>query len=366
MNTPLGRVAYPYPSQYAPARSAAYRRSAALAACLIAAILAATGLAARQVPSTDPLAVARILAAKYPAQPIMSYIPALSWSNSMRLSTLTGEPRWRENALKDIEAFTSGRTPAIAEPYRLTSFAGAQAFADAAAMTGIKDAGALAQKVANFIVPANPDDVIRFATGWTDDMFMATSVLARTGNGAAVGKLLLTYAGKLQRPDGIYIHAVDGPHAWGRGNGFALLGVTEALTHLPETWSDRPRVLEIYRKHVAAMAKLQSDDGSWRQVVDEPTSYRELTVTAMTTAAIARGVRLGWIDRATYEPIVARGWTAVAARVNPDGTVRNVCSGTGVGPTKEYYLNRPEVNGADDRGGAMALLASIEVAMLKR
>ena len=55
----------------------------------------------------------------------------------------------------------------------------------------------------------------------------------------------------------------------------------------------------------------------------------------MTTAAMARGVRLGWIDRATYEPIVNRGWNAVAARVNPDGTVRDVCSGTGVGPTKD-------------------------------
>lgn len=335
-------------------------------AALAVVVAAGQIAAARQAASTDPLAIARILAGKYPAQPIMSYIPALSWSNSMRLSTLTGEPQWREKALKDIEAFTSGRTPAIAEPYRLTSFAGAQAFADADEIAGNKDAGVLARKVADFIVPQSPDEVIRFATGWTDDMFMASSVLSRTGNAAAVSKLLTTYAGKLQRPDGIYIHAANGPFAWGRGNGFALLGVTEALTHLPASWSDRARVLEIYRKHVAALAKLQAEDGSWRQVVDEPTSYHELTVTAMTTAAMARGVRLGWIDRATYEPIINKGWTAVAARVNPDGTVKNVCSGTGVGPTKEYYLNRPEVNGADDRGGAMALLASIEVELLRR
>ena len=33
-----------------------------------------------------------------------------------------------------------------------------------------------------------------------------------------------------------------------------------------------------------------------------------------------------------------RGWQAVAARVNADGTVKDVCSGTGAGPTKEYYL----------------------------
>ena len=322
-----------------------------------------------QAPATEPLAVARILAAKYPAQPIMSYIPALSWSGSVRLSDLTREPQWRDKALKDIQAFVSGQTPAIAEPYRLTSLAGALAFADAAALAGDAAAGALAQKVAQHMLPQNDGEVIRFATGWTDDMFMAASVLSRVGSGAhgaVVGKLLTSYAGKLQRPDGLFIHAANGPHAWGRGNGFALLGLTEALTHLPADWSARPRVLEIYRQHVAALAKHQSDDGSWRQVVDEPASYRELTVTAMTTAALARGVRLGWIDRSTYLPIIERGWSAVAARVNPDGTVRDVCSGTGAGETKDYYLNRPVVNGADDRGGAMALLAAIEMVTLRR
>ena len=156
------------------------------------------------------------------------------------------------------------------------------------------------------------------------------------------------------------------PHAWGRGNGFALLGLTEALTHIPANWADRPRVLEIYRRQSKALATHQSDDGSWRQVVDEPSSYRELTVTAMTVAALARGVTRGWIDHDTYEPIINRGWAAVAARVNADGTVKDVCSGTGAGPTKEYYLNRPVVNGADDRGGAMALLAAIEMETMRR
>jgi rhamnogalacturonyl hydrolase YesR len=218
------------------------------------------------------------------------------------------------------------------------------------------------------MLPTSGDQVVQYATGWTDDMFMASAVLSRAGTVdmvATVGKLLTTYAGKLQRPDGIFIHAVDGPHAWGRGNGFALLGLTEALTYLPQSWSDRARVLEIYRKHVSALVKLQSDDGSWRQVVDEPTSYRELTVTAMTTAALARGVRLGWIDQATYVPVINRGWSAVAARVNADGTVRDVCSGTGAQATKDYYMNRPAINGADDRGGAMALLAAIEVQLMR-
>ena len=223
------------------------------------------------------------------------------------------------------------------------------------------------------MLPDRPEDDVKFTTGWTDDMFMAGAVLSRSGREPrnVLRRMLKMYANKLQRPDGLFVHAESGPHAWGRGNGFALLGVTEALTHLPESWeampeswATRPQVLEIYRRHIAALAKHQADDGSWRQVVDEPTSYRELTVTAMTTAALARGIARGWIDRKTYEPLMNRGWQAVAARVNADGTVKDVCSGTGAGPTKEYYLNRPVVNGADDRGGAMALLAAIEMANL--
>ena len=317
----------------------------------------------------DPLAIARVLAAKYPAQPIMSYIPALAWSGSLRLSALTGEPQWRDKAMKDMQPFITGETPAIAEPYRLTSLAGHLALADAGRLDNNDAARGRALVAAAFVMARPSAEGFRFATGWTDDMFMLSSVISRTATAeqaAQLGTLLTTYANKLQRPDGLFIHAPDGPHAWGRGNGFALLGVTEALTHLPNSWPDRARVLEIYRTHVKAMAARQSDDGSWRQVVDEPTSYRELTVTAMTVAALARGIAGGWIDRATYEPILDRGWKAVAARVMADGTVRDVCSGTGAGPTKEYYLNRPVVNGADDRGGAMALLAAIEVETLRR
>ena len=316
----------------------------------------------------DPLAIARVLAARYPAQPIMSYIPALSWSGSLRLSALTGEPQWRDKAMKDMQPFITGETPAIAEPYRLTSLAGHLALADAGRLDNNDAARGRALVAAAFMTAEAPAVGFRFATSWTDDMFMLSSVLSRTATAewaSRLGTMLTTYANRLQRPDGLFIHAADGPHAWGRGNGFALLGVTEALTHLPVGGST-PALLNIYRTHVAALVKHQSDDGSWRQVIDEHTSYRELTSTAMIVAALSRGVARGWIDRTAYQPIIDRGWQAVAARVMADGTVRDVCSGTGAGPTKEYYLNRPVVNGADDRGGAMALLAAIEVETLRR
>src|ERR1700688_4707971 len=157
-----------------------------------------------EVPERSPLDIAKVLAARYPAQPIMSYIPALSWSGSFRLAALTGEDRWRDKPRRDMQAFLSGVTPAIAAPYQLASLAGHLAFADAGTLDGNAAAAALAQKAADFILPQSTDEAVRFPRKWTDDMFMAASVLARVGAttkdpkyGAAAGHLLTSYAESL-------------------------------------------------------------------------------------------------------------------------------------------------------------------------
>jgi rhamnogalacturonyl hydrolase YesR len=347
--------------------------------CLAGTVLVARQPATNPSPAFDPdrarpLDVARVLAARYPENPIMSYIPGVAWSASLRLAQLTGEEKWKEKPRRDMQPFIAGEKPAIASPYQLTSLAGHLAFADLARADGNTAASALATKAADFIIAESADDLVKFRRQWTDDMFMAGALLSRVAAtepsgagryGAVLGRMLTSYAATLQRPDGIFIHAKEGPHAWGRGNGFALMGLADALTYLPGTWPDRSQVLEIYRKHVNALVALQSDDGSWREVVDDANAYRELTVTALMVAAMARGVRLGWLPL-SMRPMIDKGWRAVVARVNQDGTVRDVCSSTGAGPTKEYYLNRPVVNGADDRGGAMALLAAIEMEELTR
>ncbi|MEC9241091.1 MAG: glycoside hydrolase family 88 protein, partial [Gemmatimonadota bacterium] len=209
-------------------------------------------------------------------------------------------------------------------------------------------------------------------TGWTDDMFMATSLLSRVGGrtgdaryGATVGRLLTSYAESLQRSDGLFVHSARGPHAWGRANGFAILGLTEALTFLPDDWADRARVLDIYRRHAEVLLRHQAPDGMWQQVVDEPGSYRELTVTSMTLVALARGVRLGWLDD-SYRPVIDRAWRGVAAHVAEDGAVVDASTSTGAGETKQYYLDRTAVFGPDERGGAMALWAAVEIDELVR
>ena len=80
---------------------------------------------------------------------------------------------------------------------------------------------------------------------------------------------------------------------------------------------------------------------------------------------MARGLRSGWLDR-SYREVVDKGWRAVQARISESGDLVDVCTGTGAGQnaTREYYLNRPALFGADDRGGAMALTAALEMQAL--
>jgi unsaturated rhamnogalacturonyl hydrolase len=318
-----------------------------------------------------PLAIARLLARRYPEAPGISYIPALSWIGALRVAAIDNDAALRAKVIEQTRPWTSGEKKLFDNRILLTSVAGTMVFSELAASpqpgsSGVRAAVLFDEGVAAASQEKAPG-LPEHGQGWTDDMFMAASVLARSGARAGHGadldraaRLLTSYAARLQRADGLFNHATDGPAAWGRGNGFAALGLAETLARLPNDHPLRPAVLDIYRRQMQAIRTQQSPDGTWRQIVDEPGAYREETATAMLLSATARGIRLGWLDP-SFRPAVTRAWRALAAHVAADATLVDVCTGTGAGPTKRYYFDRPAVSGADDRGGAMALLAALEM-----
>jgi hypothetical protein len=325
--------------------------------------------------SRAPLDMARLLARRYPEAPSISYIPSVAWVQTLRLADVVKDESIRAKVVEQTKPWTSGEKRLFGDRIQLTAVAGtmiidelnrrnASLSGDRTAMLFDEGVAAAAKEKA----PAEPE----YGQGWTDDMFMATAVLARSGTRPGherdmdrAARLLTAYAARLQQPSGLFNHAANGPAAWGRGNGFAALGLVEALTRMPATHPQRAGLLEIYRRQMAAVRAQQSPDGSWRQIIDEPGAYREETATAMLMTAMARGIRLGWLD-ASFRPAVDHAWRALAAHVADDGTLIDVCAGTGAGPTKRYYFDRPAVTGADDRGGAFALLASLEIFDLTR
>jgi unsaturated rhamnogalacturonyl hydrolase len=311
----------------------------------------------------EPMAIAQRLAQRYPETPAISYIPSVAWVNTLRLAAFSGDDALRTKVREQTRPWVSGDKALFGDRIQLTAVAGTMIFADLAA-AGDRSAQALASRGAELARARKADGTLEYGQGWTDDMFMASSILSRVTPGAAAA-MLIEYAGRLQRADGLFNHAVNGPAAWGRGNGFAALGLAEALTTIPAQDPQRTTLLEIFRRHMTAVRAHQAPDGAWRQVIDEAGAYREETATAMLLAAMARGIRSGWID-GSFRSSVERAWRALAAHIAEDGTLVDVCTSTGAGPTRRYYLDRAAITGADDRGGAMALRAAIEMMELQR
>jgi len=323
-----------------------------------------TALSARA--SREPLAIARVLADRYPQNPLVSYIPSVAWANTLRLADLTNDDGLRRKVMQQTRPWLSHEQPLFGERIALTAVAGTLIYADLAER-GEQAAAELAVQGAEAALRVGANGFAQHGQGWTDDMFMMAAILARTGRMPGrerdldhLASSLISYARRLQREDGIFVHFTDGRVAWGRGNGFAALGLMEALTSIPATHPARAELLAIFRRHMSGLTRVQAPDGMWRQVVDETGSFREESATAMTLTAMARGVRLGWLD-ATYRPVIERAWRALAAHITEDGGIVDVCTGTGSGPTLRFYLDRSAISGYDDRGGAMGLLAAMEM-----
>ena len=132
---------------------------------------------------------------------------------------------------------------------------------------------------------------------WIDDMYMVTMAQGQMFLVSKdrkyvdrAAKEMVAYLDKLQEPNGLFYHAPDVPFFWGRGNGWMAAGMTELLRILPSDNQDRPRILEGFKKMMAALKETQTDDGMWRQLVDDPKSWTETSCTGMFTFALVTGV----------------------------------------------------------------------------
>jgi unsaturated rhamnogalacturonyl hydrolase len=108
---------------------------------------------------------------------------------------------------------------------------------------------------------------------------------------------------------------------WSRGNGWVIAGLVRMLDDMPQDYPDRARYVQLYREMAARVAAVQGEDGYWRASLLDPASLPnpETSGTGFFVYALAWGVNRGTLDRATYEPVVRRGWAALVRAVQPDG-----------------------------------------------
>jgi unsaturated rhamnogalacturonyl hydrolase len=305
----------------------------------------------------------------------VQYIPALAVVGRVRLGELTGDASMLSDAERIGAPFREGGKESMPASGNGGVISGHLLFSELARRTG--DAGwtALAKKVADygFDEAGRPKESMPFHSEMSDSVFMGCAILAEVGALTGDKKYFEQCLNHLRfmeqrclRADGIYRHSPLDESAWGRGNGFPALGHALSLSALPPGSAEFEAFLTSYRKHLQALRKHQDPSGAWHQVVDHEESYREFTSTCMISFAIIRGMRRGWLDVKEWQPVVDKAWMAIKSRIGPEGQLVDVCTGTGKMKSLREYYDRTAILGRDERGGAMALMVSTELAYWER
>lgn len=322
----------------------------------------------RSRPKTE---IAKTLATAYghTFDPVV-YTQGVPISGRLRLHQL--EPGG-ENPVPDItsllESFATGGVPEDLAPSALASVVWADELADA---TGEARYNELVVQAAERFEsrgqgsapkPCDPD----FRT---EDMFMSSAILGRafklTGNTKYTDMLAnFLLDGKIQQNHGLFWHCRSAAYYWGRGNGFAAMGLAESLTYLPEDHAKRPAIVAMFGRLMESLRRLQHPSGQLNQVLDIPGSYLEFTATCMMGYSMARGIRMGFLSD-DFRDSLDLAWQGVSERVDDVGNVVDGCASTGVQSNVREYLDRPAIFGYDDRSGGMALWFAVEMERLER
>ena len=192
---------------------------------------------------------------------------------------------------------------------------------------------------------------------WVDDMYMGLTLLARlavilneTTFAQEVARQELTFAEHLQGEDGLFYHGYndhDKHHScckWGRGNGWAMMSHIEALQalkHFPELQGELEKIQLVLKSHSEAIAKYQSADGRFHQLVNETWTFLETSSTAMFITSLVRGVVNNWLEYDEYKDVIEKAWKGLQLAITANGTVTGVCSGTGIQSNAAAYADRP-------------------------
>ena len=166
---------------------------------------------------------------------------------------------------------------------------------------------------------------------------------------------------------------------WGRANAWYFLALVDVLEAMP-TDNTNYNTLKGYLTTLAAGIKNKQDEktGCWYQLLDKDASfssngksnYLEASCSSIFTAAYLKAIRLGLLDKTTYEPVATKAYEGLVNQFmvydNTDNnTIQLVksCTSAGLGGKNNragddnYYLNGPSdakfVTSADPTNSSM-------------
>lgn len=154
------------------------------------------------------------------------------------------------------------------------------------------------------------------------------------------------YVNALQKPSGLFDHFVlDGDldrtygPGWGRGQGWALLGLLDVVEQLSLP-GDHPVALSAIRL-IDAMVSLQSADGSWPVVITDPSSGEEPSTAAFMAAGFYRAHTLGLVDGGRVVESANRALASVVQQCDSEGLLSGVSRAVMACTRPSHYAHVP-------------------------
>ncbi|WP_034244082.1 glycoside hydrolase family 88/105 protein [Lachnospira multipara] len=190
---------------------------------------------------------------------------------------------------------------------------------------------------------------------WIDTIFMTVLFLNKMGQkyhrqdwiDESIHQVLMHIKYLYDKNSGLFYHGWTfnkmnnfGGIFWCRGNSWFTLGILDYIDMFKGTMNAGVKefILDTYKAQAAALKKLQAKSGLWHTVLDDKSSYEEVSGSAAITAGILKGIRLGILDD-SYLCVADKAIKAILKNIDEDGTVLNVSGGTGMGYDANHYKN---------------------------
>ena len=129
---------------------------------------------------------------------------------------------------------------------------------------------------------------------------------------------------------------------WGRGNGWAVMAITDLLLVLRPSHPRYEALMGRYINLTHALVAVQDTvDGRWHDLLNDPTTVHETSCTAFFLYAFAHGLKQDWLPADPFRAALVRGWAGLAAQIQADGSVVGIAGKTGIKASAAEYSPGP-------------------------
>ncbi len=116
----------------------------------------------------------------------------------------------------------------------------------------------------------------------------------------------------------------EGKSFWARGDGWVLAGLAKVLADMPHDYKNRDIFVQRFRELAEGVARVQRPDGYWSRsmLCEDDAPGPETSGTAFFTYGMLWGVNNGYLDKATYAPVIEKAWKYLSeTALQPDGSI---------------------------------------------